>query len=116
MTTLPMTDTAMERRGVRTKTGEANWDIHFQNMKMIFDMINKTFQLLMEKFKKMIKQFRQQLSQESPDKALSICGEVALSLCNPEYEMPKLPQITRGYRQYTRKYTRTNTRDFVPLL
>lgn len=108
--------TAMERRGVRTKTGEANRDIHFQNMKLIFDMINKTFQLLMEKFKKMIKQFRQQLSQESPDKALSICGEVALSLCNPEYEMPKLPQITRGYRQYTRKYTRTNTRDFVPLL
>lgn len=108
--------TAMEQRGIQTKTGKANKNIYFQNMKLIFDMINKTFQLLMEKFKKMIKQFRQQLSQESPDKALSICGEVALSLCNPEYEMPKLPQITRGYRQYTRKYTRTNTRDFVPSL
>ncbi len=113
---LGSSSTAMEQRGIQTKTGKANKNIYFQNMKLIFDMINKTFQLLMEKFKKMIKQFRQQLSQESPDKALSICGEVALLLCTPEYEMPKLPQITRGYRQYTRKYTRTNTRDFVPSL
>lgn len=108
--------TAMERRGVRTKAGEVNRDIRFQNLKLISDMVSKTLQILMEKFKKMIQQFKQQLAQESPEQTLTICGEVPLSLCNPEYEMPNLPQFTRIYRQYTRKYTRTPSRSFVPSL
>lgn len=113
---LGSSSTAMERRGIQTKTGKANKNIYFQNMKLIFDMINKTFQLLMEKFKKMIKQFKQQLAQESPEKTLTICGELSLALYNPEYEIPKFPQFTQGYQQYTRKYTRTHSRSFVPSL
>lgn len=111
--------TAIEQRGVRTKAGEANRDIHFHNVKLIFDMACKTWTMLIEKFKKMIKQFKQQLSQESPEKTLTICGEVSLSLLNMEYEMPKmpkLPQFARSYRQYQRKYTRTSSRSFVPSL
>lgn len=113
---LGSSSTAMEQRGIQTKTGKANKNIYFQNMKLIFDMINKTFQLLMEKFKKMIKQFKQQLAQESPEKTLTICGELSLALYNLEHEMPKFPQFTRGYRQYQRKYTKTPSRSFVPSL
>lgn len=108
--------TAMERRGIQTKVGEVNRDIRLHNIKLISDMISKTFQMLMEKFKEMIQYFKKQIAQESPEQTLTICGEVSLSLCNPEYEKPKLPQLTRGYRQYQRKYTRTNSREFVPSL
>lgn len=108
--------TAMERRGIQTKSGEANRDIYFHNVKLICDMVYKTLQMLREKFKKMMQQFKQQLAQKSPEQTLTICGEVSLSLCNPEYEMPKLPQYTRRYQQYQRKYTRTHSREFVPSL
>ncbi|MCI9626243.1 MAG: MobA/MobL family protein [Clostridia bacterium] len=108
--------TAMERKGLRTKTGDVNRSIHLQNMKLISDMVSKTFQILMEKFKEMIQYFKKQISQESPEKALTICGELSLAFLNPEYEKPKLPQYTRSYRQYQRKYTRTHSRDFVPSL
>lgn len=108
--------TAIEQRGVRTKAGEANRDIRFQNLRLISDMISKTLQLLMEKFKKMIKQFKQQLAQESPEQTLTVCNEISLALLNMEYEMPKFPQFTRGCRQYQRKYTRDHSRSFVPSL
>lgn len=108
--------TAIEQRGVRTRAGEANRDIRFQNLRLISDMISKTLQLLMEKFKKMIEQFKQQMKQESPEQTLTICGELSLALYNPEYEMPKFPQFTQGYWQYPRKYTRTHSQSFVPSL
>lgn len=129
--------TAMKRKGLRTKTGEANRNIHLQNLKLISDMVSKTFQILVEKFKNMIQQFKKQIAQESPEKALTVCNEIALALRNPEYEMPKLPpltneislallnpeyemsklpQHTRSCRQYQRKYCRTYSRDFVPSL
>lgn len=111
--------TAMERKGLRTKTGEANRNIHLQNLKLISNMVCKTLQILMEKFKEMIQYFKKQISQESPEQTLMVCNEIALALYNTECEkpeMPKFPQFTRGYRQYQRKYTRTHSRDFVPSL
>ena len=107
--------TALERKGMRTKAGEKNRDIHLKNVKLIIDMAYKAFRKIMDKMRKMLQQVKQQLAQERPEQKLTICEELSLSLYNNN-EKTKIPQSTRGYRQYQRKYTRTHSRDFVPSL
>lgn len=97
--------TAMERKGVRTKVGEENRDIRFQNLKLIFDMICQARKMLMKQEKS-----KQQQIFDLDKLRLLVYNFVY----NIECKIPKFPQLTQGYRQYRRKYTRTPSRSFAP--
>ncbi len=105
--------TAMERKGMRTKTGDVNRNIHLQNTKMIFGMICQARKKLMEKFKEIMQYFKQQMKQEkSKQQQIFDLDELRLLVYNIECKIPKFPQFTRGYQQYRR--TRTPSRSFAP--
>ena len=103
--------TAMERRGIRTRSGESNRSIHFRNLAQVSEMVCQMLQESVHRCKELLQCLQHQIQQIQPQ------------VLNQKYvrkyvrrDTPHLSQYKRKHLQYERKYVLTQEPLFVPTL